>query len=62
MFWFQHPKPFNQKAVVMQIVQRKAAAARNTRLIIIETASDAPQRAANTPHAASESEPESEKV
>ena len=36
MFWFHHPKPFNQRAVVMQIVQRKAAAARDTSLIIVE--------------------------
>ncbi len=36
MFWFQHPKPFNQKAVVMQIVQRKAAQAMDTKLIILD--------------------------
>ena len=47
MFWFHHPKPFNQKAVVMQIVQRKAAAARDTSLIILETARPAREEAAD---------------
>ncbi len=37
MFWFQHPKPFNQKAVVTQIVQRKAAQAMDTQVIILDT-------------------------
>ena len=46
MFWFQHPKPFNQKAVAVQIVQRKAAAARDTSLIIVETAKPAQEEAA----------------
>lgn len=43
MFWFHHPKPFNQRAVVMQIVHRKAAAARDTSLIIVENTAQGPQ-------------------
>jgi hypothetical protein len=46
MFWFHHPKPFNQKAVAVQIVQRKAAAVRDTTLIIVE---QAPQGTASIP-------------
>ncbi|WP_426209496.1 hypothetical protein [Massilia sp. TWP1-3-3] len=49
MFWFHHPKPFNQKAVVMQIVQRKAAAVGDTSLIILESAPQGPDAAAQSP-------------
>ena len=42
MFWFHHPKPFNQRAVAVQIVQRKASAARDTSLIILESAAQEP--------------------
>lgn len=39
MFWFVHPKPFSQKPVAMQIVQRKTAALRQAgNLIIVERA------------------------
>ena len=37
MFWFNHPKPFNQKPVAVQVVQRKTKAPQATNLIIVET-------------------------
>ncbi len=37
MFWIRHPKQVgSQKAVAMQVVQRKAAAPASTQLIIVE--------------------------
>ncbi len=41
MFWFNHPKPFNQKPVAMQVVQRKTKAPQATDLITVETKSPA---------------------
>lgn len=41
MFWFNHPKPFNQKPIAMQVVQRKTTAPQASDLIIVETISPA---------------------
>ncbi len=36
MLFFHHPKPFLQKAVAVQTVQRDSAAPPDTRVIIVE--------------------------
>ena len=37
MLWFNHPKPFIQRPVAMQVVASKAQALPDLRLLIVET-------------------------
>ena len=39
MFTFIHPKPFNQRAVAMQVVARKAQALPDLHVLVVETPS-----------------------
>ena len=38
MFNFIHPKPFNQRAVAMQVVARKTEALPDLHVLVVETA------------------------
>jgi hypothetical protein len=37
MFNFIHPKPFTQRAVAMQVVERKAALLPDLKVLVVET-------------------------